>query len=362
MRPEEVRELFPSARDYLYLDAASLGPMARPVRMALEGYLQAMGADASNRFEGWYGEIEEARRLLAGLLGARPGEIALTHNTSEGVNLAASLVDWRKGDRVVVSEEDFPTNVYPFLNLRDRGVEVDYIGKPTPEAVEAALRDGTRMVSISSVNFRDGWRADVEGIGRVCREEGVLLHVDAAQSAGALETPLEWVDFMSAPGYKWLLSPLGTGFFYVREELIGDHPALGWRSVEEPMRFDTRNYRVRKTAARFELGNPNVPGVLGMKAALEMLTDVGPRRIEGHVLALAGAILDGLKEKGFRVISDFEEDRRSGIVSFTAPGITKERLAREGIVATVRDHVRLSPHVYNNEEDVERVLEALGSG
>jgi selenocysteine lyase/cysteine desulfurase len=360
MKPDDVRDLFPSVGHYLYFDAASLSPMALPVREVVEGFLDGMAGEASYLFGGWYREIKEARCLLAELIGANPDEIALTHNTSEGVNLAASLVSWENGDRVVVSEEDFPTNVYPFLNFKEHGVKVDYVKRPTLEAVEDVLTDETRLVSLSSVMYKDGYRVDIDGIGSLCHEEGILFHVDAAQSAGALKTPVENVDFMSAPGYKWLLSPLGTGFFFVRKELIEPHPALGWLSVEKPLRFDTRHYKIKETAARFELGNPNIPGVLAMKAALELIQDVGIKRIEEHILALSGKLLEGLKDMGFQVTSDSEEDHRSGIVSFIEPRITHEKLAKEDIVATVRDYVRLSPHVYNNGEDVERVLEVLG--
>jgi selenocysteine lyase/cysteine desulfurase len=334
--------------------------MGLPVREAMEGFLDAMGRDASYSFPGWYREIKEVRGLLAEVMGTHPEELALTHPTSEGVHLAASLVPWKRGDRVLVSEEDFPTNIYPFLNLKERGVEVDYIKRPTLEAVEDALTHDTRMVSLSSVMYKDGYRVDIDGIGQLCREKGVLFHVDAAQSAGALETSVKEVDFMSAPGYKWLLSPLGTGFFFIRRELIEGHPALGWLSVEEPLRFDTRDYTIKPTAARFELGNPNIPGILGMKAALELILDVGIKRIEEHILALSGKLLEGLKDLGFQVTSDFGEEHRSGIVSLIEPRITHEKLVKEDIVATVRDYVRLSPHVYNNEEDVERVLEAIG--
>ncbi|MEE8168886.1 MAG: aminotransferase class V-fold PLP-dependent enzyme [Candidatus Hydrothermarchaeales archaeon] len=359
---QEVRALFPITREYLYFDASSLAPYSKPVLEALNRFDAQQRDYGSAYFDKWGEEVEDCRRRIAELVGAKQSEIALTKNTSEGVNLVALLLDWKKGDNVVATNVDFPANVYPFLNLRNKGVEVKFIpGEKgiTPRDVEEHIDRHTRLVTLSHVMYRDGFRLNVEEIGRICREQDVYFHVNATQSLGALELNVEKakIDFLSAAGYKWLLSPLGSGFFFVREELLDGSPVLGWRSVKEPLAFNATEYEVADSARRFELGSLDIAAFLGMRAALELLAKIGLKKVEKRVLQLSSILSEELADLGEELLSDPKENR-SGIVSIKKEA-TKEELLKNKVVATVVDYIRFSPHIYNDEGDIHKLIEVL---
>ncbi len=366
MRFSELRRLFPAAEEYLYFDAASLSPYCEPVVEALRSFEEERKRGASLHFDTWLEKLEDCRSLLARLVRAGKDEIALVKNTSEGVNLVALLLSWRKGDNVVVSDVDFPTNVYPFLNLKRKGVKARLargVSALTPEGIASLIDEDTRLVSLSHVMYMDGYRLDLEGIGRVCEENDVLFHVDATQSLGALTVDVKKarIDFLSVAGYKWLLSPLGSGAFYIAREHLGGAgaPLIGWKSVTDPFAFDATHYEIARSARRFEYGNQDVAAFLGMKAALGLLTRIGRKRVEKRVLKLSSMILRGLKELGLEVHSDFPAENRSGIVSMRTV-LSSKALLKKRIVATVRKYTRFSPHIYNDEGDVDGLIEALG--
>ncbi len=365
MKFDDTRELFPIVRRLLYFDAASLSPYSLPVIDALDKFEKERRDGGSLHYDGWYAEIEKGRELAAKLTGAKTSEIALIKNTSEGINLTALIMDWKKGDNVVVSDLDFPANIYPFLNLRKKGVTVKYAksqdGRVLPGDIEKEMDENTRLVSLSHVLYGSGFKVDLEGIGSLCEEKGAHFHVDAAQSLGVVRTDVKKakVDFLSVPGYKWLLSPLGSGFFFVREEFLDRSPILGWQSVKDPLALDVRNYEVRDSARRFEIGNLDVSAFLGMVAALELIDSVGIKKIEKRVLSLSSFLLEELNNLGVDVISNFERENRSGIVSFMNRGITKKDLIDNRIVATIRESVRFSPHIYNTEDEILKAVEVL---
>ncbi|MFQ5815181.1 MAG: aminotransferase class V-fold PLP-dependent enzyme [Candidatus Hydrothermarchaeaceae archaeon] len=358
---KEVRRLFPITRRYLYFDASALSPYCTPVINAQQKFDEQRRSGGSLYWDEWDEGIEDCRARLAKLINSRRSEVALVKNTSEGVNLVALLLDWERGDNVVVTDVDFPANVYPFLNQRSRGVEVRFIkGEEgiTPRQVDELVDERTRLVSLSHVIYRSGYRLDLAGIGRICRKKGIHFHVDATQSLGAMRVDVRRmnIDFLSAAGYKWLLSPSGSGLFYIRKELLGmESPVLGWRSVKKPEAFDSRNYELADSARRFELGNYDTSAILGMRAALELLAKIGKSRVEKRVLGLSSMLLDGLRNAGIEVLSDFEEENMSGIVCVRSRA-KEEDLLKNKVVATVRDYTRFAAHIYNDEEDVERLV------
>ncbi len=360
----DVRGLFPITKKYLYFDASSLSPYCTPVTEALRRFEEQRKSSGSVHWDEWYDGIEDCRSKIANLICANTSEVALLKNTSEGVNLVALLMEWKKGDNVVVTDVDFPANVYPFLNQRKKGVEVRFIeGEKgiTPQQVADAIDGDTKLVSLSHVIYKSGYRLDLAEIGRICKENGTYLHVDATQSLGAMRVDVKSmnIDFLSAAGYKWMLSPLGSGLFYIREELLGDEtPVLGWLSVKDPEAFDAKNYEISDSARRFELGNYDISAFLGMRAALELLEKVGKSKVEKRVLELSSMLLDGLKDLSIEVMSDFDKQNRSGIVCLKNQ-VKEEDLLENKVVATVRDYTRFATHIYNNGADVERLLKVL---
>ncbi len=365
MKFKSLRSLFPIVDKFLYFDAASLSPYCYPVIDSVRKFEFERTNYGSLCFDKWSEEIEKCRTLASKICDAKESEIAFIKNTSEGVNLVALILQWEKGDNVVVSDLDFPTNIYPFLNLRKKGVEIKYVknleGKVLTEEVENEIDERTKLVSISSVMYGNGFRVDLEDIGKICNEKDVLFHVDATQSLGVFEMDVKSykIDFLSAAGYKWLLSPLGSGIFYIREELIDDPPILGWLSVKDYKALDVYRYKIKDSASRFEIGNMDLSAIFGMKSALELIFSIGIKRIQERVLELSTLLLDGLEN--FDIISLFERKNRSGIVSIKKNNIDEKNLINNGVVASVREYIRFSPHIYNNEEDVSKLLDILKS-
>lgn len=372
MKTTGIRELFPITKDWLYFDAASLAPASVLVKKAMNGFYGEYANFGSVKFDSWKENLEECRKIAAELIHANSDEVALLKNASEGINLVSLLVDWKKGDKVILFEEDFPANIYPFLNLRRRGVETVFLKNASE--IEKAIDSGAKLLSISTVFYKDGYRVALEEIGKKCRENNVLFHVDATQSLGAFELNAKKcsIDFISCSGYKWLLSPPGTGIFYIREKLISElsTPVLGWLSVENgaELKKNYENYNLLASAKRFELGNQALPAFAGMLASLNLIKKIGAKNIEKHILKLSRLLVNELGEierkgKKISLLTDFNDKNLSGIVSFTEKAkskkITKEKLVKNKIIATVRDYVRLSPHIYNNEEDALKACQKI---
>ncbi len=366
MNINSVRDLFPIVQRFLYFDAASLSPYSTPIIETLARFdSQRMEYGALN-FDLWGEEIEDCRLLAARLIRSKKAEIAFIKNTSEGVNLTSQLLDWKKRDNVIVSRLDFPTNIYPFLNLKKKGVEVRYVkdrqGRVLSSDIEDCIDKKTKLVSLSSVIYSNGFRLDIEEIGKICKEKEIFFHVNATQSLGVLRMNVRKsnIDFLSATGYKWLLSPLGSGLFFIREELLDGSPVLGWHSVKDPLSFNTFNYTLLDSAKRFEPGTLDVSAFLGMHAALILIHSVGIEKIERYVTNLSHLLIEELNNKGLDLLTNFEKKNISGIVTIKNKGLTKNDLIKKSIIATVRrDYIRLSPHVYNNEDDVFKVVDIL---
>ncbi|MFQ6104618.1 MAG: aminotransferase class V-fold PLP-dependent enzyme [Candidatus Glassbacteria bacterium] len=360
----ELRSLFPHAEKSIYLDHAAVSPLSIPVVESMKAYLKERSEGSINDFEGNVALIGETKRLLARLIGAEGREIALTKNTSEGLNIIAQGISWRGGDRVLLNDREFPSNIYPFTNLRSRGVEVDFArcsdGRIELDALKEKLVPRTRLISISHVSFVSGFRVDLEEISKLCDEHSVYLCVDAIQSVGVIPLNVSrWgIDLLSCGGHKWLMSPLGTGFLYIRDGLWDEiKPAfMSWLSVSEPFDFFNYDQSLAVDASRYEYATPNMVGIAGMKAAVGLFLDVGVRRIEEHVLSLLNFLADRLSDMGLEIMNTFKRKESSGILLFRVQdaGSLSRELAGEGITVSVREGaVRVSPHFYNSPDEIE---------
>jgi selenocysteine lyase/cysteine desulfurase len=369
-----LRGLFPVTRSLAYLNHAGVAPISTRVVEALRRFAaEASERGAFDYAQAFDAEVERVRGRAALLVGALPDEIAFVKNTTEGLGLVAAGLDWQAGDQVVTCDLEYPSNVYPWWSLRERGVETVMLrgrdGALPLEQVEAALASPqVRLLALSSVEYASGARNDLAALGALCRDRGVLFCVDAIQSLGCL--PLDagacGIDFLAADGHKWLLGPEGCGIFYcARHALERVRPrVVGWRSVVENWDYDRYHLQLQPGAGRFEEGTPNTAGIFGLGAAIDLLLEIGPGAIAERVLALTDRLAAGLRERGARVLSPRAEGRASGIVSFEVPGEPAERtvarLRRAGVfVVARRGGVRASPHCYNDESDLERLLAAL---
>lgn len=368
---ERYRAEFPVTRELIYLNHAGVAPLSRRVAGALAAfqadYVQ-FGAWYSDR---WAAQVEECRRRFARLIGAQPEEVAFVKNTSEGLSHVALGLPWKAGDNVIISDLEFPANVYPWLGLEGSGVEVRWLrareGRLLVEDL-APLMDGrTRLVALSSVEFSNGFRVDLEAVGRLCRRQGCYFLVDAIQSLGAFPLDVEacGIDFLAADGHKWLLSIEGQGGFYCSRRVVEAVAprSLGWKSVVRPEDYDTYHFQLQPHAGKFEAGSLNVMGICALGAALALLEEVGVERIAARLLALTDQLIEGLRARGYEIVSPRGAGERSGIVAFRGAepsGAILERLQRAKVYAAVRrGAVRLSPHFYNTEEEVERFFSVL---
>ncbi|MFQ5418364.1 MAG: aminotransferase class V-fold PLP-dependent enzyme [Myxococcota bacterium] len=361
-------------KEIAYLNHAGVAPISTRVEDALRRYALEATSQGARRYGRSYDrEIERVRGRAAQLVGARPEEIAFVKNTTEGLGLVAAGLDWRRGDRVVSCDLEYPSNVYPWWQLAPRGVETVMLpgvsGRLPIDSIADALSDPrVRMLSLSSVEFGSGARNDLEAIGGLCRERGVLFCVDAIQSLGCFPLDVErcGIDFLAADGHKWLLSVEGCGVFFAARrslELLTPR-VVGWRSVTNNQDFDSYHMDLQPGAGRFEEGTPNTPGIFALGAAIDLLLEIGIDAVGRRVLELTDAIAAGVARRGATVLSPRDDGAASGIVAFRLddedPADTVRRLHEEKVfVVARRGAVRTSPHFYNDRDDLERLFDAL---
>lgn len=369
------RSHFPAYAEGVYVNHAAISPVSDLVWDAAERYLQARSMLPVDI----YPDIEQVReqfvRDIATLLGASGTEtIALTQNTSHGLNVVASGLEWRHGDRILLVKNEFPANIYPFLNLESQGVMVDWIepdaaGRVTPDMVQAAITDHTRLFSISQVQFLGGYRADLSAMGRICREQDVFFVVDGIQGVGVspLHVEQDEIDALACGGHKWLMWPMGVAFLYLSPRLMERLRPVhaGWLSVRNA--WDLFDYRLDfvDSAGRFELGTLNWMGISMAAPMLARFHELGLRNINHRILDLTGRLMDGLADQELDLVTPRENNERAGIVSIrlTDPEQTLAELTERDIFAAVREGVlRFSVHATNNEADVDRILAAMETG
>jgi selenocysteine lyase/cysteine desulfurase len=345
--------------------------MSQPGLDALAAYWEAQSTQGVLVEPSYFTVIDRAREKMARLVGASPDEIGWVQNTSNALNMVANGLTWHGGENVVTVEGQFPGNVYPWLGLRRFGVETRFVpqqgGGVRLDDVREAIDGNTRLLSVGFVEFASGFRNDLQALGELCRERDILFAVDAIQGLGALQLNVieAGIHFLGAGAHKWLLGPQGVGVLYIRRDMLDRlWPITGnWYSVQD--RDDYLNYGQPwvDSAARIEGSTPNVSGMVAFDAILGMIHDVGPAAIEARIMELTGRLIDGLLSRGYEVVSSREPKERSGVVCFRAKGDPQEVLARAqaaNIVIAVRvGVVRVSPHFYNTEEEIDSFLSLL---
>lgn len=366
---------FPWTADTVYLNNAAIGPIPERTRRALDEFTAKRTAPHLLPDRELFAGLAAARLGIAHLLNADPSEIALATNTSFGLHLAARALPLKPGDIVLLSDKEFPANVYPWLLLKKEGIAVEVArcgpeGWPDEEHLLERLRDPrVRVLAVSFVQFSNGYRADLKKLGAACRANGTYLVVDGIQGVGnsvldVRETP---VDILACGGQKWLLSPWGSGFVYVRKELI---PALeptitGWMAFEgtdDFSRLTEYNPTFRADARRFEMVTLPFQDFVGMTSSLGLLLEIGIRDIAEVTRAMHEPVVKWARENGVRVASPLEERHRSAILCVAPPKAAEafHAVKRARIVCSLREGaIRLSPHCYNTLEEMEKVVEVL---
>jgi selenocysteine lyase/cysteine desulfurase len=373
---EELRRHeFPVARDRIFLGHAGVCPLPCRVADAIsecarQGTLGDQEAFALHR-------LDEARKLASQLLKCQTDEVALVGPTSLGLSLIASGLNFRKGDNILIYHDDYPSNVYPWMALAQKGVQVRLLntrglGAIRPIDVIGQVDENTRLVALASCHFISGYRLEFQAIGKYLRERGILFCLDGIQTLGAFPTTVEHVDFLAADAHKWLLGPCAAGLLYVRRELQEklNPPFYGWHNVRNPNFVAQEQIVFRSGAVKFEAGTHNLLGVVGLIASMELALEIGVENIAAELLRKRALLVPALQKKGFTVLNaDAKTENASGIVTFFQLGkdlaALNQKLSDAGVVASLRsdrkgqNYIRFSPHFYNTDSELERSLELL---
>ena len=370
----ELRALFPITERLVYLNHAAVSPLPTPTIKATEAQLHDVFESGSMHFRQWLSVKEEARRLLASLLGARPEQVAFMRNTSDSLSTVANGLRWKAGDNIVTFRHEFPSNIYPWLRLREtHGVEVrmcgEQNGRVDQEELCNLIDDRTRLVAISQVQFASGFRANIARLAEATRQRDALLVVDVIQGLGVVPTNVEQegIDVAAGAGHKWLLTPEGVGYLYLsdraRERI--EPTLVGWVSVQSPEDYDNFDQPWNRCTLAWETGTGPNALIHGLKASLELLASVGTKRISNYLEELTDYLCERLEGVAYDVVSSRTPEDKSQIVCIKhRHGLSSmelyHRLAEQNIITAPRgDRLRIAPHFYNNHEDIDRLLSAL---
>jgi cysteine desulfurase/selenocysteine lyase len=370
-----IRELFPHIKTgQIYLNHASLSPLSTRVVERMTEYLKRHSDGTLLSYDDELKIESDCRTAVQQMIHAESKDrIALVGNTSDAINIIASGLQWKSGDRIILNDMEFPANVYPYYHFQDRGVYVDIIkcpdGRLTTEMIAAKLTPRTRLVALSAVQFLSGHRADLVSIGSLCRDHGVWFVVDGIQAVGAVQLDVQKmkIDGLAAGAQKWQMSVQGTGFLYVNEALQAaiQPQFVGWLAVQDAWNFSNYGQALASTAKRYEGGTVNHLGFAGMHAALSLLLEQGSPAVENHILALTRILSEGLQLiTGVKLYSPVADYERAGIVTIELPhGADASRLFKKllvkNIVVSLREgKIRYAPHFYNSPEEIENAVEA----
>jgi len=369
MSSAAFRDLFPVTRNLIYFNHAALGPLSVRAAEAMERFISDQRDYGALHWKKWYAEDEKFRESAAKLIGADADEIAILKNTSEGLSFVAQGVRWEEGDNVVTTALEFASNWTPWkrLELSDR-IECRVAASFDVADIERVIDERTRVVTVSAVAFHNGAVADLVAIGELCARRNIRFCVDAIQALGVLPIDVRAakIDFLASDGHKWTCGPEGAAIFYVardrRDEL--DVLETGWTNINRQGRFIDVPVDLVPGARRFEAGSLNTAGVYGMRAAFDLVHEIGIEVIREHALQVATSLVDGLESIGWAVASP--RPILSPIIGATPPDVEKSirwyhgRIEEKGIITAPREGLlRFSPHYYNDQDEVGRVIDAL---
>jgi selenocysteine lyase/cysteine desulfurase len=374
MNESPVRALFPIVDECLFLDHARVAPISTRVEDAIVRFASEATHDVRLRYPYWNERAAEVRKACGSLVGASPDQVAFVKNTSEALSFVAEGLDWRSGDVVLTADREFPSNVYPWLGLARLGVETRLLAPGpagvTPDDVVAALDGRVRVVALSAISYGAGERIDLAAIGALCRQRDLLFVVDGIQAIGAIELDMtrDGMDCVAADGHKWLCAPEGGGFMALSDRLLARlRPVqLGWKSVMNAESYYPYDLSPRRDAAKLEAGSLGLLGLHALGAAVDLVLEVGVATIESRLAELIALLEDGCARRGLDLLGHAPGERRtraSGIVNFVpkrAPERVRQDLWARGVASTVRfGGIRLSPHHYQDDRDVESFFARL---
>jgi len=369
-----MQNQFPISDHLIHLNHAAVGPWPQKTANAVQDFAQQNAEQGSLHYPRWLAIEKELRNALARLINTpQASDIALVKNTSEGLSFVAYGLSWQSGDNVIGIRQEFPSNRFVWESLANQGVEFRKLDLDSVQDPEQGLFDlcdqHTRLISISAVQYYNGFRMDLEKIGRFCREHNILFCVDAIQQIGALPLDVQAIqaDFVVADGHKWMLGPEGLGLFYVRSQILDQLSVLqyGWHMVENLQDYSEQSFTLAASARRFECGSPNMLGIHAMHSSIELLLETGMPEIGGKVIDNSLFLIEQLQAiAGIQILSDGSKQRLSGIVTFCSESMSSEALykglSEQGVLCAPRGGgIRLSPHFYTPRTQLEQVIEMV---
>jgi cysteine desulfurase/selenocysteine lyase len=376
-RNEELRlHEFPVARQKIYLAHAGVCAFPRRVNEAICKYAEGCTL-ADQEFVLPTVWLRETRQLAAEFLGVHLEEVAFVGPTSLALSFIAEGLDYGRNKNVLIYHDDYPSNVYPWMTLSNRGVEVRHLnireyGCIRARDVIGQADENTRLVALSSCHFLAGYRIDLDEIGKYLRSRGILFCVDAIQTLGAFPTSLEYVDFAAADAHKWLLGPCAAGLMYVRKEVQEQlRPTThGWHNVRNPNFVAQDEIEYKPDARRYEAGSQNLLGVVGLRASLELLHEIGIENIARDLHRKRAWLVPELQKKGYTVLHGNGSPENSGpmMTIFKPDSDMRELhsvLEQNNVVTSLRadrqnqSYIRLAPHFYNTDAELQRLIELL---
>ena len=369
------RSQFPVVDTWAFFDHAAVSPIPVNAVAAMNAYADEIARNGIATILTWVHRLAHVRGLAAKLINAPSvDDIVFIPNTTVGIGLIAEGFPWQPGDNVVLPAEEYPSNLYPWMNLAHRGVDVRKVpsrgNRIAVDDIVAALTPRTRLLSVSAVEFASGFRNDLDALGEICRSRGIFFFVDAIQALGAFPIDVQRtpIDALAADGHKWMLAPEGAGFGYIRREWVERlHPiGVGAHSVMNPFEYHVTDFNLKPHAGRWEGGALNVPGLSALGESLELFQAFGHAAVTARILELTDHLCAGAARRGWDVFSDRTDAARSGIVALVHPTVPSKvamKVCREaGVVVNSRaDRLRVSPHAYNSEDEIDRLLAALPS-
>lgn len=367
----KLRECFPVTQNCIYLDNGAKVPLSKPVLKAIEE-MNTVCSMSGRDYGTWWKIADDVRGQFAELIGAKDCEIAFASSSTHAVNIIARGICWKAGENVVVAEEEFPSNLYPWLQLQKQGVEIRFVyadgnGETSWEQYRRLCDENTRLVTVSHVQASNGYRIDLEQLGSFCHENRILFFVDATQSCGAFAIDVEkaHIDFLCASTYKWLMGMDGLAVLYCRKKRLDqvDFSYLGWAGRTDRNDYEHHEMVYPGEARKFELGNLNYTAIIALQAALKFGKETGFLNIQKRTEELTAYLKNGLKKiPQLQLSGDFPAERTGALVTVRCRDFCKvhRRLQEKKVLTTLRyNGIRFSPYFYNTEEEIDRMLEIL---
>jgi len=369
---EKARSCFPYLKKgIIYFNHASTAPISTVVKNRIDEFVRERSEDALDNYWAFKAVADETKEMIGEMINCSGERIAFLDNTANGLIWLATGIDWNPGDRIILNDVEFPANVYPFLQLKEKGVVVDFIkstnGIVTADEIIDAIQPQTKLISVSFVQFLSGYKIDLEKIGNVTKEKGIIFSVDSIQGLGAVRLDVEKdnIDFLANGTQKWLLGLQGLAFIYVRKELQEKMKSapIGWLAVKNAWNLLDFDLTPKETAERFQPGTLNNLGIYAFNTSMKLFREFSFDEIEKQVLSNSKYFIDELAKIGYESpLHTLSEKHLSGIVSFRSENAQKifDVLSQKKIVCSLREgYIRFAPHFYNTKQEIDFVVDTL---